>query len=500
MIDPSTPVDPGVVLDLILAFRRSKTMFAAVRLGVFDALSAGPASLTTLADSLKCNRDALERLLSACVGLKLLRYRPVGHAYENTPAAAAYLCQTSDRRITGYINFSNDIFWKLWGNLEGAMREGTSRWKETFGWDGPMWENIFRTPEQQREFLMGMHGYGEITSPHVVETFNLGKFHSLVDLGGGTGHLAIAACRKYQHLRATVFDLPEVVKLTREVVNTSAPDVKNRITVVSGDFFENALPKGDLYVVARTLHDWPEHKVKNLMETVAAAVPDHGAFLIAEKMLTEDKTGPDWAAMQNLNMLVCAEGKERTAAEYRRLLTAAGFRQVEAQRTMWPLDVILAYKQAGNPEPTRSTIKLRENEFVEQILPPPASFVELAQRYCAFVENTRIGCVITDMDGNFLLVNRAFSEIHGHTVQQTLEMNYKHLTPKGYETDDRIQIAELQRKRRFGPFDKEYLHADGTLVAVRVTLELIKVDGKDCLWAIVEKIGDDDLVQASPPG
>jgi O-methyltransferase. len=32
-----------------------------------------------------------------------------------------------------------------------------------------------------------------------------------VDLGGATGHLAIAACERYLELEATVFDLPEVI-------------------------------------------------------------------------------------------------------------------------------------------------------------------------------------------------------------------------------------------------------------------------------------------------
>ena len=40
--------DPGVVLDLLESFRRSKTMFAAVSLGIFDALEAGPKSLSVL--------------------------------------------------------------------------------------------------------------------------------------------------------------------------------------------------------------------------------------------------------------------------------------------------------------------------------------------------------------------------------------------------------------------------------------------------------------------
>ena len=112
--------DPGIVIDLIEAFRRSKTMFAAVSLGVFDALTAGAKPLPVLAKELNANADALERLLDACVGLQLLSRNPQG--YGNTPVASTYLCKNSPNRITGYINYSNDVMWKLWGNLEDAVR------------------------------------------------------------------------------------------------------------------------------------------------------------------------------------------------------------------------------------------------------------------------------------------------------------------------------------------------------------------------------------------
>ena len=203
--DPSTP-DPAVVTDLLEAFRRSKVMFAAVSLGIFDALEERPRPASELAEALSLHPDALARLLDAAVALKLLERR--GDVYANTPAASAYLCKSSPSRLTGYINYSNTALWKLWGNLEGAIREGTHRWKETFGWDGPIFSSFFRTEDDQREFLMGMHGYGLISSPKVVAAFDLGRFRRLVDLGGATGHLAIAACRHYPGLRASVFDLP----------------------------------------------------------------------------------------------------------------------------------------------------------------------------------------------------------------------------------------------------------------------------------------------------
>jgi acetylserotonin N-methyltransferase len=336
---PASP-DPAVVLDLLEAFRRSKTMFAAVSLGVFDALQHGPRTLTDLAVELKADADALQRLLEACVGLQLLQR--TGADYANTPAAAAYLTQSSPRRLTGYIKYSNDVMWRLWTHLEDAVREGTHRWQQAYGWDGPIFSHFFRTDAARREFLMGMHGFGLISSPHVVGAFNLDRFTRLVDLGGATGHLAIAACERYPNLRGVVFDLPDAMPLAREIVGESA--VADRIDVVAGDFFVEPLPPGDVYALGRILHDWTEAKILALLRRIHDALPAGGAVLIAEKLLNDERNGPRWAQMQSLNMLTCTEGKERTLGEYAALLEHCGFRNVEGRVTSSPLDAVLAVK------------------------------------------------------------------------------------------------------------------------------------------------------------
>ncbi len=130
-----------------------------------------------LADRLHANADALERLLDACVGLKLLTKN--GADYQNTSDATAYLCSASPDRLTGYINYSNDVMWSMWGNLKDAVQEGTNRWKQTYGGDGPLFSHFYRTDEALREFLMGMHGFGQISSPHVVAAFDLSPYKHL---------------------------------------------------------------------------------------------------------------------------------------------------------------------------------------------------------------------------------------------------------------------------------------------------------------------------------
>ena len=331
--------DPSPVLELLSAFRKSKVLFAACELGVFESLQSGPQSASALAVQLKCDADALQRLLGAAAMLGLLSQSDAGFA--NTPAATAYLTIDSPRRMLGYINYSSAVLWKMWDNLPGAIVEGTHRWKQTYGTDGPIFSHFFRTDWQRREFIQGMHSYGLISSPKVVDAVALGRFNTFADLGGATGHLTVAACRRWPNLRGVVFDLNEVIPITKEFIPA---DVADRIDIIGGDFFADELPKADVYALGRIIHDWSEPKIKLLLAKILAALPSGGAVFIAEKVLDDAKTGPEWAVLQHLNMLTVAEGKERTEGEYAELLSKAGFTEVRCVRTDSPLDVVMGVK------------------------------------------------------------------------------------------------------------------------------------------------------------
>lgn len=331
---------PALVLDLLESFRRSKTMFAAVELGIFDALEHGGKSVEDLATEMQLHVRSTQTLLEACAALGLLKQN--NGLFENTQEAAVYLCSSSPRRMTGYIQYSNHAIWKMWAHLEDAIREGSHRWSQTFGFDAPIFSHFFRTPESMNEFLMGMHGFGMITSPEIVRAFDLGRFQHLCDLGAATGHLAIAACERYPSLRATVFDLPHALELAQSIVGNSS--VADRVSVVGGDFFEDPLPKADLFALGRILHDWDEPKIDRLLQRIYEALPSGGGLFIGEKIINEERNGPRWAMMQSLNMLICTEGRERSFTEYEALLRRIGFADIQVAITDVPLDAILAIK------------------------------------------------------------------------------------------------------------------------------------------------------------
>jgi acetylserotonin N-methyltransferase len=330
---------PARILDLVDGFRVSKTLFAAVELGLFDGARPPGA--------------AASRLLDACVSLELLEKR--GAEYVNTPLAEEYLRSSSPWTLAGHVRFTNRSLYRRWARLEDAVLMGETRgipaWRAAarglarlrrrlprlavrFGRAGL---RMVEPAEIEAAFVASMHGRGLVTSQHVVAAFDLARFTRLVDLGGASGHLALAARERHPALHVCVHDRPAVIAVAREYVG-------ERAELIAGDFFRDPLPPADLYVLGKVLHGCTPRQVTELLARIHAALPEGGGLLIAERLLDEDGLGPRHVLLSSLNMLVATGGRERTWSEYRALLANAGFRDIEHRKTGALLDPILAVK------------------------------------------------------------------------------------------------------------------------------------------------------------
>lgn len=330
-----------VVVDLLDGFRASKALFTAVDMRLFDCLHKAPATTGQLAEEFGCVPHALERLLGFCASQGLIEKRS-GGGWVNLPPAERFLRHESPETLTGYILYSDRILYRLWSKLGDAVQEGTNRWEQEFGAKEGIFDHFFSTDEDKETFMNGMHGLGLLCSPSVVAAHDLSRFRKLVDVGGGTGHLAIEACRRYPELRATVFDLAAVTPLAERRIAEAG--LSDRVDTAAGDFFQDPLPECDLISLARILHDWSEEKVEQLLARVHQVLPAGGGLLIVERLLNDDKCGPANPLLQSLSMLVCTEGRERSAPEYEALVRQAGFSSFEAFRTGTLVDAMLAIK------------------------------------------------------------------------------------------------------------------------------------------------------------
>uniref|UniRef100_A0A672P935 Acetylserotonin O-methyltransferase n=1 Tax=Sinocyclocheilus grahami TaxID=75366 RepID=A0A672P935_SINGR len=197
-----------------------------------------------------------------------------------------------------------------------------------------------KSEEEMLKFMGLMNSTWVIDGHDIVTAFDLSSFKTVIDLGGCSGALARELAKEYPSSTVTVLDLPAVVQTAQR--HFAQQD--DTICFQEGDFFEGEIPPADLYILARIIHDWKEDKNLKLLKKIHTACHPGGGVLIAEALLFENRRGPTMVQMFSLNMLVQTEGKEHPPSHYTRLLTDAGFRDVQVCRTGKSYDAILALK------------------------------------------------------------------------------------------------------------------------------------------------------------
>ena len=209
--------------------------------------------------------------------------------------------------------------------LEALRGDGAS----VYGGEDP-WQRHAGDPEAAAAFTAAMHSISAIPAAGFAAAVDAAGVRRVLDVGGGSGALAIALARAWPGLDCTIFDLASVCALARGYVAKAG--VADRVTTHAGDFWDDDWPAGhDAIVLAQILHDWPPERCARLLERGFAALPSGGRVWIHEKLVAEDGSGPLANHLVDLDMLVWTEGQQWTEPGLRELLAEAGFGAVECR-------------------------------------------------------------------------------------------------------------------------------------------------------------------------
>ncbi|XP_040194122.1 acetylserotonin O-methyltransferase-like isoform X2 [Rana temporaria] len=311
------------LLDYRDGFLASKTMFTACELGIFDLLhDAGePLSAAGIASHLCTNVDATDRLLSACAGMKLLKVemKNLEAYYSNTDLSSVHLVKSSPKSLYHMMMYYSSTVYTCWQFLPQAVR----------------------SEKELVAFMYYMESIWNMCGKEVIQAFDLSEFHTICDLGGCTGAFARFFLSTNQGATVTIMDLPMVVQTAKKYF---VPDNSPQISFYEGDFFKDAIPEADLYILGRIIHAWTEEKCLQLLKRVYQSCRPGGAVLLIEVLLNEDRSGPLISQLFSLYMLIHSEGKERMPSEYKKLLTDAGFMDIQVRTTGKIYDTIMGRK------------------------------------------------------------------------------------------------------------------------------------------------------------
>ncbi len=302
---------------LSLGYRLSQALYVVAELGVADLLSACPRSTEDLAAATGAHAPSLHRVLRLLVSEGVFAVRPDG-LFEHTPLSEALRSDApGSLRPRARVDASAGP-WRAWGNLLHSVRTGSSAWDYTHG--QPIFPYLAARPEEAALFNELMAAQSGPAGGAVAEAYDFSGVSTVMDVGGGYGSLVVALLRAHPHHRGVLFDQPAVVDAARDRIVAAGLD--GRCEVLGGDFFDTVPDGADTYVLKHVLHDWDDAQCVAILRNCRAVLPPSGRVLVVEAVIPPGDE-PSYSKYLDLQMLVWAEGRERTVGEYAALLGEA---------------------------------------------------------------------------------------------------------------------------------------------------------------------------------
>ena len=299
-----------LVADLAKGHIAARCLHVIAECGAADAIGPDGATPAEIAAHTGLVADALDRMLRLLAAHGIFARRADGR-YGHT-AASRLLRSDEPRSIRSYVRMAGmPSFWDRYTELPATARAGRPRH------DWPSLIEYFAAhPDESAIFNAAMVSKSRAVLPAVAAAYDFGQFGRIVDVGGGRGHLLQLVLERAPSAQGLLFELAHVIADAKD---------SPRLTLVAGDFFADALPAADAYLLMDLLHDWDDKDAARILASVRRAAHRNSRVLIIETLVPETP-GPHFGKTLDVIMLAVTGGRERTEAQHAALLDAAGFK------------------------------------------------------------------------------------------------------------------------------------------------------------------------------
>jgi SAM-dependent methyltransferase len=308
-------MNSNAIRELAASFQKSRILLTGFELDIFTNIEESGTTNKQLADKLHFDEHACERLLNALVSLGFLKKQ--NQLFFNTADSFVFLSKKSPDYMGGLMH-SNHL-WNTWSNLTQVIKTGIPAHPAEINERGDEW--LF-------PFINAMHDRAKKQAPQQLANIDLSATKSVLDIGGGSGAYSMEFVSRKPEIKATVFDLPNVVPITKKFLEKEG--FSHSIKIHEGDYTTDTLPAGfDLAFLSAVIHSNSLETNQHLVKKCFDALNTNGRIVIQDWIMNNDRTLPLSGAVFAINMLVGTEsGDCFTEQEVTEMLDVAGFKNI----------------------------------------------------------------------------------------------------------------------------------------------------------------------------
>jgi hypothetical protein len=309
------------LLAVASSFQECRILLTAAQLDLFTKLEARPRTVDDLCADEGWSSRGLAILMDALAAQGLLDRSSDGR-YRVNSSITGLLAKGGRDSILPLV-LHRGTMWETWSHLTEIVRTGTN----------PSGRDILsRSTEDMEAFIGAMHVIALRKAEEIADSIDLKSFTRMLDIGGASGTYIMAFLKRSPNMTATLFDLPEVVKMAMNRLTESG--FIDRVQLVPGDYNTDELPKGhDLVLLSAIIHSNDREVNARLYSKIYAALAPGGTILIRDYFLDSSRTIPPDGAIFAVNMLAATTGgTSYTFEEVREDLEIAGFKDVRMIR------------------------------------------------------------------------------------------------------------------------------------------------------------------------
>ena len=307
------------LIQMAIAYWKSRAVYAAAQLSLADHLADGFMQAGELAVLTGTHERSLTRLLRVLASLGIVTDGG-DDGFALTTLGKALRCGAPGSARATVLALSGEWWWRGWDHVLYSIETGKTGMEKAHG--TTVFEYLARQPQEASHFNEAMIGFHGAEAAAVAAAYDFSGCETVVDVGGGTGHLLTAVLERHPRARGVLADLPHVLREAPALVESHG--LACRITLEAIDFFTSVPGRGDVYLLSHVIHDWNEERCLAILRNCRQAMRPGSRLLIVEMVLPAGDT-PHPGKLLDLAMLVMPGGQERTEDEYASLLNEAGF-------------------------------------------------------------------------------------------------------------------------------------------------------------------------------